>query len=263
MYCCTSRCVLVHEYNVLLYYEGCFSTRRREPEVPPPSYTIQSDCSSPALRCFDLHCLDKLSMQIFTRSELLANNRECKHRWSSEWLKQKGGRKYCKVKTRSSSVHHWIKTRTASSILSATVGTVEEVSCLRQQHNQNSPHCVSLRGVVVVVWWWRETSPKNLVDLFSESEQAARSVYAAASCQRSHCSTKTHSSPPPPSPNSGFEIGPQVLSTLGETLITQLCMWTSDGSSWNQKFCNNKKFRDKSLTNDKRKLCFFEDFPIC
>ena len=167
-------------------------------------------------------------------------------------------------------VESTVTTRAASP---PTVATVEEEAAVFSPRQQPKPKQAALRvssscgqTAVVgggVVWWWRENSPKNPVDLFSESEQAARSVYAAASCQRSHCSTKTHSSPPPPSPNSGFEIGPQVLSTLGETLITQLCMWTSDGSSWNQKFCNNKKFREKSLTNDKRKLCFFEDFPIC
>ena len=83
-----------------------------------------------------------------------------------------------------------------------TVATLEEEAAVFSPRQQPKPKQAALRvssscGQTAVVgggavWWCRENSPKNPVDLFSESEQAAAAGQCVlpGSCQRSYCSTK-------------------------------------------------------------------------
>ena len=183
MYYCTTR-------------ERCFSTRLREPEVPlpptiqyivyPPSYTIQSDCSSTAcvaltcsaltnFQCKSLHAgitIENASIggRVDDRSKKVAESiAKSKPDWRrciiAMHLIEKPGQHL-----QSSECNSWNSGRRGGSTASGSSRTkTVHVACLFQAGV----------GAGGVVRWWRETSPKNLVDLFSESEQAARSVCAA------------------------------------------------------------------------------------
>ena len=193
-------------------------------------------------------------MQIFTAFvwKIICNSAECKPWCLSECLQWKGGLRSLHRNVKTRSVHHWIKTRARSQpgqhfqSSSNSSNTFATVSKQLQQWkkrllqysaagwNQIRLRCVSVpsscSGGEVVA---RKFPEKISVNLFSESEQEAGQWVLPASCQRSYCSSKPISPPSPSPPKSRFEIGSQVLYTLGETLITQLLarMWTTNGSS--------------------------------
>ena len=187
-------------------------------------------------------------MQIFTAFvwKIICNSAGCKPRWLSEWLQWKGGLRslHCNVKTRS--VHHWIKTRAMSQpgqhlqSSSNSSNTVATVSKQLQQWkkrllqysaagwNQIRLRCVSVRsscsggeGAVSVV---ARKFPEKIRSIYFLKVSRRQVSGCCRQLSKKLLFLKTHFSPPPlsPSPKSRFEIGSQVLYTLGETLITQL-----------------------------------------
>ena len=94
---------------------------------------------------------------------------------------------------------------------SATVGTVEEEAAAQPQAaaepKQSTLHVSSKLEWGQEGWLGGgEKLPRKIWSIyFPKVSRRAGQCVLVGSCQRSYCSTKTHSSPPP-SHNSGFEI---------------------------------------------------------
>ena len=157
-----------------------FSTYQRRGSVhesprslPPPPTPFS--LIAPPHHSFPLHCFDKLSMQIFTAG----------------WVRSEYDHNQCSI------------SKPPTTFATDGEKVAAAVFSLGQQPKQAALRVSSSCGQTAVVgggavWWWRENSRKNLVDLFSESEQAAAGQCVLSKKLLFH---QTHSShPPSPSP---------------------------------------------------------------